>query len=191
MKERAFPSFKKVIGFKEKMYQFLIKTIWLKIFPIKIFSLNVFFTTWFNSHLVLWVKHLYLPCLETIGLAEKEILHFKFFMWIHMTASWKNHVTPWLASCHHTSPFCQVWWYRPCRRDDIKFSIWHVTSCDHVIRVMWFHFGLRLAIRQYNAKFCGHLSSRGTNISFLVCHVTSCDQVVKGTCDFMGTFTSP
>ena len=45
MKERVFPSFKKVIGFKEKMYQFLIKTIWLKIFPIKIFSLNVFFTT--------------------------------------------------------------------------------------------------------------------------------------------------
>ena len=24
--------------------------------------------------------------------------------------------------------------HKPCRKGDIKFSIWHVTSCDHVIR---------------------------------------------------------
>ena len=34
---------------------------------------------------------------------------------------------------HHTPPR----WYRPCGRGDLKFSIWNVTSCDHVVRVLW------------------------------------------------------
>ena len=55
-------------------------------FPIKRFLLNVSFTVifnfefflscdhLFNSHLVSWVEPLHLPSLETIGLAEKEML---------------------------------------------------------------------------------------------------------------------
>ena len=42
MKKKVFSSFKKVVGFEDKVSQFLIKTIWLKkkMFPTKMFLLN-------------------------------------------------------------------------------------------------------------------------------------------------------
>ena len=57
-------------------------------------------------------------------------------------------------------------------KEDIKFSKWHVTSCDHVVRAVRLHYELRLTIRQYPVKFAGHMPSEGRNTLFLVCHVS-------------------
>ena len=38
----------------------------------------------------------------------------------------------------------------------IKFSVWHVTSCDHVIRFVQLNYGLWLTICQHPEKFGGH-----------------------------------
>ena len=131
-------------------------------------------TTWFNVNLLLWMEPLRLPSLGAIGLVQDEILNFlcdhtrlrsQRFIWRQ----------GWLPVIRHHS----AWWYRPCRRRDIKFWIWYVTSCDDVIKVERLHYGLCLTIHQYPANFCGHTSSGGGNISFLVCQVTSCDQVVR------------
>ena len=102
----------------------------------------------------------------------------------------QSHVTPLVSFCHYAWPPFQVQCYRPCRRGDIKSLIWHVISWNHVIRIVWLHYGLDLTIRLDPAKIGGHVSSRGRNILFLVCHVISCDQVVRGISNFMGAFTS-
>ena len=102
--------------------------------------------------------------------------HFKFFMWPH-NAAWSKSLS--------------VVWCRPCRRGDINFSIWHVTSCDHVIRFVQLHYELCLTICQQRTKFGGYKSSGGWNIPFLVCHVTLCNKVVRRTCYLMGAFTLP
>ena len=78
-----------------------------------------------------------------------------------------------------------------CRRGDAKFSVWHVTFCDHVIRVVQLHYGFHFIIRLNPAKFGGRMVSEGRSILFLVFHVTLCDQVFRETCDFMGALTSP
>ena len=109
---------------------------------------------------------------------------FKLFMWLHK-AEW--------SKSQSSTPF-QVWWNRPCRREDIKFSIWHVISCDDVMRLVQLHFGLYLAICRHPEKFSCHKSFGRRNIPFLVFivfHVTSSNQVVRRTCDLMGEFTSP
>ena len=136
-------------------------------------------TTWFNDHLVLWLELLHLWSLGAIGLGEEETLRFKFYMRSHKTAYTKSHVTPWVASCYHTSSPCEGWWYKPCKKRHIKFSIWLVTSCNHVIRVVQLYYGLCLTICQHLAKFGGHTSFSRRNISFLIYHMTSCDQVIE------------
>ena len=86
-----------------------------------------------------------LPSLGAIGLAEKEILRFKFFMWPHKTAKSKSHVTPYVVSvaiCHHPSNSGGI----GLVEENIKFLIWHVTSYDHVIRVVRLHCELRPAM---------------------------------------------
>ena len=71
------------------------------------------------------------------------------------------------------------------------FSISHVTSCDHVIRIMWFYYWLHLTICQHSSKCGGYTSSELRNIWFLVRHMTSCNRLVRRTYDFLSYFTSP
>ena len=139
-------------------------------------------TTWFNSHLVSRVEPLHLPSLEAIGLAEKEMLCFKFFIWPTRLRSQRvMWLHGWLSVTirHYPDNSGGI----GLVGEDIKFLNWHETSCDHVMRVVWLHYELSLTIRQHPAKFAGHTPSEGRNISFLISHVTSCNQVVRGICE--------
>ena len=78
------------------------------------------------------------------------------YMWLH----WWLPVT----ISHHTVKFDGQ---RPCRTGDIMFSIWHLTSHDHMIRE-----SCKLH-RQYPTTFGGQTSSGERYISFLVFHVTT------------------
>ena len=91
-------------------------------------------------------------------------------MWLHR----------WLVVtlCHH-----------PAKSGGINFveeKILQFDTWTPVIGVMQLHYGLRFTICQHPVRFVNH-------IWFLVCHVTndSCYQVVRGTCDFLVSFTSP
>ena len=129
--------------------------------------------------------------LGAIGLVGEVMLHFTFFMWLHKSALSKSHGTPWMVFYQHTSPPCQVWWYRPCGGRDIKYSVLYMTSCDHVIRVVQLYYGLRDTIRQHPAKVWWSYVLWGRNIWFLVRSMTSCDQWVWRRCDLLSFFTSP
>ena len=75
-----------------------------------------------------------MPGLGTIGLAEKEILCFKFS---HDIARLHSQRVMWLNGwlsvtiSHQPTKFCG---HRPYRKGDIKFKIRHMTSCYPVIR---------------------------------------------------------
>lgn len=72
--------------------------------------------------------------LGTMNLAYKVILRFKFFTWRQRLSSQR---VMWLDECffvtisHHLANFDV---HRLCGRENIMFSIWHVTTCDHIIR---------------------------------------------------------
>ena len=74
------------------------------------------------------------PSSETMGLAEKEILRFRFFAWSHkkriQRVMWLHGWLPVTIS-QYAANFDG---HRPCRRGDNMFSIWQVTSWDHVFR---------------------------------------------------------
>ena len=129
-------------------------------------------TTWFNSHLVLWVEPLYLQSLEAIGLAKKEMLILNFS---YVFTRLRNQRVIWLHGWlfdtirHHSAKSGGI----DLVEKDIKFSNLHVTSCDHVIRAVWLDYELCLTICQYLANFAGHAPFEGRNILLLVCHVTS------------------
>ena len=147
-------------------------------FPIKIFLFNASFiasrsifnfefsichvTTWFNSHLVLWVEPLHLPGLwkrryyVLIFSCDLTRLHSQRAMWLH---GW------FPVTIHH----------HPAKSAGIGL----VEEKFHLI------------LYQHSAKFGGHTSSEGRNILFLICHVTSCDQMVRRTCDVIDVYTSP
>ena len=117
-----------------------------------------------NFGVDLFSRMLILNFLVWINLSEMN-LHFA----LNFVTLWPHKVA-WSKS--HTLPPCQVWLYSPCKKGDIEFSIWHVTSCDHVIRFVQLHYGLPPTTCQHPAKFSGHKSSGGRNIPFVVCHMT-------------------
>ena len=76
--------------------------------------------------------------------------------------------------------------HRPCGRRKIKFSIFRVTSHDHVIRgSLWMtspHHKWPLW------QVWWPLALQKRNYFDLICHVTSYDHVVRGLFDIMGEF---
>ena len=84
---------------------------------------------------------------------------------------------------HHPAKFGG---HRPCKRGDIMFSIWHVTSCDHVIKESRnLIFGFVSSHISTLQRLSDHTYSEEKNILFLICHVIS----VWVTFDFLGAFT--
>ena len=87
--------------------------------------------------------------------------------------------------CHNKLP-AKSGGHRPSITGDIMFSIWHVTSCDHVIKESH---GLILGFLSPHvstlATVADHTSSGERNILFLVRHVT----LVWLAIDFLGAFT--
>ena len=80
--------------------------------------------------------------------------------------------------------------HRPCGRGDIKLSVYHVISLDHVIRGsrdIWMSF---LIVSQCPVTFTGHRSRGIGDIKLLIYNVISRNQVVRGSCEIMGEFPS-
>ena len=71
---------------------------------------------------------------HTISLAKEDKLRFYFVPWTHITTLSEDHVTTrWVSLT--ISPLPPIsGGHRPCGRGDIKFSVCHVTSSDHVMR---------------------------------------------------------
>ena len=76
--------------------------------------------------------HLNLPSFMTIGLAKENLLRFYFVMWPHITTRfmWLYRWVP-ITISHQITMFGG---HGTCGREDVKFSICHVNSRDHVIR---------------------------------------------------------
>ena len=87
--------------------------------------------TWFSGHLVEPVPPQSSPCKAwgPKALRKKGILNLRFFTWPYKVM-WVNWWLPVTISYHPT----KFGDHRRCRRGDFKFLIWHMTSCDRVIR---------------------------------------------------------
>ena len=123
--------------------------------------------------------HVHRPC-------QRGCVTLLFVTWPHTTKRimWFHRWVPLTIS----SQPAMFGGHRACGRGDIKFSICHVTSRDHVIRgSLWVSFPHH---ESYFAKFGGHWTCRRGDILLLVSHVTSCDYVIRGSCDNMGEFPS-
>ena len=81
--------------------------------------------------------------------------------------------------------------FEPFWREDIKVSICHVTSRDHMVRgssdiIEW----VIVIISHCPVKSAGHRLCGIGDIQLLICHVTPREHVVRGLGDIMGEFPS-
>ena len=102
------------------------------------------------------------------------VLPLLFLMWPHdQVVMWLHGWIP-LTLRYHPAKFGG---HRSCRRGDIVFLIWHMTSHDHMVR------GL--------CDFIGaHKSFGRRDAMFLICHVTSRDHMIRWPCNSMSGFPS-
>ena len=80
--------------------------------------------------------------------------------------------------------------HRACGRGDIKLSVYHVISLDHVIRGSRDIWMSSLIVSQCPVTFTGHRSRGIGDIKLLIYNVISRTQVVRGSCEIMGEFPS-
>ena len=120
-----------------------------------------------STHEVLWSS-------VTIAQHEILVLPLLFVMWPHNEmVMWLHGRIP-LTLSYHPGKSCGQ---RSCKRGDIMFLIWHVTSHDHMFRGLCDFIG-------------GNKSFGRRDIMFLICHVTSRDQMIRWFCNFMSGFPS-
>ena len=111
-----------------------------------------------------------------VAIAQDAILVLPslFVMWTHdQMAMWLHGWIPVTLS-YNPANFDG---HRSCRRGDIMFLIWHVTSHDHMV--------IRLC------DFSGaHKTFGRRDTMFLICHATSCDHMIGWPCNSMSGFPS-
>ena len=90
-----------------------------------------------------------------------------------------------LVISDYPAKFCD---HRPFGRGDIKLSVCHVTSHDHVVRGSCDIMGEFCSLSHNPVKFDGNRLCRIRDIKLVNCHVTLRDDVVKVSCDIVDEF---